>query len=91
MGAGEVLMLMAIMCAVSGVAAAVLITVALDRRGLRTPFPAMGFFLYRNLGRYRTITIEESGHAGPLYRVYVTSMVAALVLALLGLALRAQG
>lgn len=85
MGASEVLLLLALLCAICGAATAILITAALDRRGLTTPFPLIGFFLLRNVARYRQMTIAASGHAGPLSAIFVASMVAALVLALLGL------
>jgi len=77
-----ILLFLAAACAVWAVVSAVLITAALDRRGIRTPFPFIGALLLRNLIRYREITLKETGKVGRLFYSYVVPINAALILAL---------
>lgn len=86
-----ILLILAGLCAVWAVASAVLLTVALDQRGLKTPFPFLGAFLFRNLCRYREITLKESGKVGPLYYSYVIPINLAVLLILAALAVRVFG
>jgi hypothetical protein len=90
MSAGDIFVTLGVICAACGATAAILITASLDRRGLPTPFPLIGFYALRNVARYRKLTAEESGRPGPLFTVYVGSMAAALVLVVLGMILRAR-
>ena len=48
-----VLLTIAVLCAAWATASAILITRALDQRGLTTPLPFIGMFLFRNLARQR--------------------------------------
>jgi hypothetical protein len=69
---------------------AVLIARALEPHGVRTPFPFLGLFIFRNLHRYSEITRRTGGKIGPLFYAYAVPINAALVLlvvaALIGLA-----
>jgi hypothetical protein len=76
------LLVMAVICAACAVVSAVLITRELDRRGVRTPFPFIGVLLFRNLRRYREMTLRESGKVGPLFYSYVLPINMALILGL---------
>ncbi len=84
-----VLLLAALICAVCAVVSAVLLTRALDNRGLTTPLPFYGLFLLRNLERYKELTRIEAGEIGPLFYAYVIPINAAWALALAVLAVGA--
>jgi hypothetical protein len=71
---------------VSAVVAFVLITADLDKRGIKTSFPLMRWYFFRNLGLYREETLKASGKVGPLFYWFVASINAAWILALLSLA-----
>ncbi len=87
MGTPQVFLVPAMACGVCAVVSAVLVTASLDRRGIKTPFPLMGaLLLLRNLGRYKDITLQETGKVGPLFYAYVVPINAALVFAVAALA-----
>lgn len=73
----------AALCVAWALVSAILLTIALDRRGMPTPFPWIGALLFRNLGRYREVTVKETGKVGPLFFSFVIPINAAWVLALL--------
>ncbi len=86
-----VLLAIAVLCAAWAVASALMMTRMLDQRGLNTPPPLIGPFLFRNLGRYREVTRRVTGKVGSLFYSYVIPINAALVLALASLASSACG
>jgi hypothetical protein len=86
-----VLLAVAVACAAWATASAIMITRMLERRGLTTPLPFIGMFLFRNLARYRGITLRETGKVGTVFYSYVIPINAALILALAALALRNWG
>lgn len=88
MSVSGVLLLLAAICVVLAAVSAVLISVFLDQRGIKTPFPFMGLFIFRNLNRYREITRTETGKIGPLFYSYVVPINTALILVLASLSLR---
>lgn len=88
MSLSGMLLLLAVVCVIWAVVSAVLITASLDRRGIKTPFPFMGALIFRNLIRYKEITLKESGKVGPLFYSYVVPVNAALILVLAALAVR---
>lgn len=79
--AGALLFLAAV-CALWAVVSAVRIAAVLDRLGIKTPFPFIVLFIFRNLNRYREITLRETGKVGPLFYSYVIPINAAWILAL---------
>ncbi len=83
-----VLAIIAICAAVWGTVAAVLMAKFLDKRGVKTPFVLFRIYIFRNISRYRKITLEENGRPGELYYHCVYAFNAALVLALAALASR---
>ena len=85
MNLSSFLLTLAVLCAVWAVTSAVLITVELDRRGIRTSFLLFRLLLFRNLSRYREITRNETGKVGPLFYSYVIAINAALLLGLVAL------
>lgn len=86
--ASNLLLALAVACAAAAVVAALRITAALDRMGVRTPPPLLRALVLRNLLRYREITQHETGRVGPLFWAYVVPVNAALVLAVAALLLR---
>ena len=78
----------AVCAAVWGTVASILITTFLDKRGIKTPFWLFRLYVFRNIGRYKTITVKENGRPGELYCHGAYAYLAALVLALAALALR---
>lgn len=82
-----VLLLVAAACGLWAGVSAVLLAGALERHGVRTPFPFWGVLVFRNLHRYSALTRNATGRIGPLFFSYVVAINAALVLvaaALLG-------
>jgi len=75
-----VLLFLAAACGLWSGVSAVLIAHALARHGVRTPFPFLGLFIFRNLRRYSAITRGTTGRMGPLFYSYVVPINAALVL-----------
>jgi hypothetical protein len=86
-----ILLMAAFICAAWAVISAILLTRALDQRGLTTPFPFIGLFLFRNLGRYKETTRSEAAKVGSLYYSYIISINTALVLVVIALAIRFSG
>lgn len=75
-----ILLFVAVVCGLWAGASAVLIARALEPHGVRTPFPFLGLFIFRNLRRYGEITRRTTGRLGPLFYSYVVPINAALVL-----------
>jgi len=67
------------------------IAVALNQRGIKTPYPFMGVLMFRNLHRYRKITVNETGKVGLLFYSFVIPINAAWILAIAALTLRNFG
>lgn len=83
-----VLLIGAVCAAIWGTVAAVKIAAFLDQRGIKTPFVLFRIYVFRNIGRYKTITVEENGRPGELYYYGAYAYLAALVLALAALTVR---
>ena len=88
--AGNTLLAMAIVSALCGVVAAIMIGSELQKRGVKINWILFRVLLVsKYLGQYRDVTRQETGRPGSLYYMYVMSMILALVLAVIGLILRA--
>jgi len=91
MNPSDILLAVAIVSALWGVASAVLIAEALRKRGVEVRWVFLRFLiLSRYLGEYRDITRHETGRTGPLFYSYVLAMNLALVTAIAGVVLRAK-
>ena len=90
MDAFYVLACLALACVIWSVVTIIRITAFLDKRGIKTPVPFWGFYLFRNMGRYKETTIKETGKVGSLYYQYVIPINAALLLALAALFVRSR-
>jgi hypothetical protein len=88
--AGNIFLGIAIVSALWGVASALMIAAALQKRGVKINwFWFRLFLLFRYLDQYRDITRRETGRTGRLFYSYVVAMTVALVTAIVGLVLRA--
>ena len=89
MNVSDILLAVAIVSALWGVASAVLIAEALRKRGVKVNWIFLRFLiLSKYLGQYRDITRQETGRSGPLFYSYVVAMNLALVTAIAGIVLR---
>ena len=91
MAISTALLIVAVVCGIWATLSAVLLTRWLDQHGLTTPFPFIGLFLFRNVGRYRELTRTESGKVGPLFYSYIIPVNAAWILASIALAIWVPG
>ena len=83
-----VLISVAVVCGLWAGVSAVLLAGALERHGVRTPFPVWGVLVFRNLHRYSELTRGTTGRIGPLFYSYVIAINAALVLVVAALLAR---
>ena len=89
MDSTSILLILAAVCVIWAVTSAMLIAAALDRRGIKTPFPFIGVLIFRNLHQYGEITKREKGRVGPLFYSYVIPINLTLILVLVAVATRA--
>lgn len=71
-----------------GIATSIMITSFLSKRGIKINFLLFRLFIFKWVGQYRKITIEETGRPGPLFYRFITSWNLALVFAIVGAILR---
>jgi hypothetical protein len=83
-------LVLAILSALWGVVDAILMAVALDRRGIPVNMLLFRVYFFRYLRQYRDATLGETGRIGPLYYSYITAMCLAFVCAIVGLIVRAR-
>jgi hypothetical protein len=79
---------LALPCAVVGVALMMAMAGALQARGQKINWVWIRLYIFKYIGQYREVTVQETGRPGPLFYPFVVSMNSALVLAIVGLALR---
>jgi uncharacterized oligopeptide transporter (OPT) family protein len=72
---------LALICVACGIAAAMMIASFLSKRGVKINYLFIRLFIFGYVRQYRQVTIEESGKPGPLFYMFVTSWVLALVFA----------
>ncbi len=70
--------------ALAGVFFMVRILIYLKSRGERVNWLLLRLQWFRHMSRYRELTIEAEGETGPLLRLYITSMITALILVITG-------
>lgn len=80
---------LAVICVLNGVISSMVIISYLSNHGVKINYFLLKLFLPKYVGQYRKITIEDTGRAGFWYYSFVISMNSALLLALIGLLLRA--
>ena len=79
-----VFIVLALICVVCGIAAAMMIASFLSNRGVRINYLFIRLFIFGYVGQYRQVTMEETGKPGPLFYMFVTSWVLSLVFAVTG-------
>ncbi len=76
----DILIGLALVCAVWAVTASLLIARDLQKRGVSVSFVWLRVMILKYLHQYSRITQEETGHVGPLFYHYVVPLNVALVL-----------
>lgn len=87
-GLNIVFLVLAILCAVTGVVLMIAMTSAVQARGYKINWVLLRLFVLKYIIEYRNITIKESGRPGPLFYPFVISMNLALLFAVAGLLLK---
>ena len=77
----------AVVYAVMGVVAAMLMLRELRRRGVEVDWPRLRLHFFRYLEEYRELTRRETGETKLLYYLYIVSMLLALACAVVALVL----
>jgi len=90
MTASDIFLTIAIVCAVCGVASAIAMADALQKRGVRVNWILMRMFMPRYAVQYRDVIRAETGRVGPWYYVFLGTINLALVTAVIGLILRTR-
>jgi len=70
-----------------GIATSIMITSFLSKRGVKINYLFIRLFIFRYVGQYRRITIEETGKPGPLFYWFLTAWNVALLFAIIGIVL----
>jgi len=74
---------LAIICVIWAVVAAVMIAVHMNRRGFKVSFLWLRLMILKYLHEYAKVTREETGRVGPLFYHYVVPLNTALVIVVL--------
>jgi hypothetical protein len=83
MTAGSVCLGFAAALVAVNVVTTILIMVELEKRRIKTNILLARLLIFRYLRQYREATLEESGRAGPLYYLWITSIQLAAVFVLI--------
>ena len=89
-GLSDFFLVLALPCALVGVGLMVAIAGALQSRGYKINWVFLRLFILGYIGKYREVTLRESGRPGPLFYPFVIAMNSAQLFTILGLALRAS-
>jgi len=76
-----VFIVLALTCVACGITAAMMITSFLSKRGVKINYVVLRLLIFGYVRQYRQVTMEESGKPGPLFYMFVTSWILALVFA----------
>jgi len=90
MTASSVLLTVAILSALWGVVSSIAITEALQKRGVKVSWLFLKVLIMKHVGQYRDVTRSETGRVGTWYYSFVGAMNLALLMAVIGLFLRAR-
>jgi len=80
--------ILAFISAVWGVVSSIVMTSFLARRGVKINYAFIRVLILKYVHQYRKITMQENGRSGPWFYSFIISMNLALVLAVVGIALR---
>jgi hypothetical protein len=81
---------LALPCAVVGVVLMMAMAGALQARGQKINWVWIRLYILKYIGQYHKVTVQETGRPGPLFYPFVVSMNSALLFAVAGLVLRAM-
>jgi hypothetical protein len=84
----NIFLVLAVICVLYGVISSMMIVSFLSNRGIKINYFLLRLLLPKYVEQYKKIMVETTGRPGTLYFSFVTSMVSALVLAIIGLLLR---
>ena len=87
----DIILVLAILSILWGVFSSIKITIYLSNRGIKINYFLIKILIIKYANQYRKITKEEDGKTGPWFYSIVGSMYLALVLAIIGLVLKAKG
>lgn len=90
MALNEILLYLALLSVVWGVVSAIVITSYLSQRGVKINFLLLRIMIIKYVHQYHELTRNESGRPGPWFYSYILSMNLALILAVIGLILKAR-
>ena len=79
-----VFIVLALICVACGITASIMIASFLSKRGVKINYLLLRLLIFGYVRQYRQVTMEKSGKPGPLFYMFVTSWVLALVLAVTG-------
>ena len=79
---------LAIIAVLWGTISAIKIVIYLSSRGVRINYLFLRVLIIKYVHNYHDMTAKESGRPGPWYYSYVTSMLLALLFAIVGLSLK---
>jgi hypothetical protein len=85
----NVLLAIALASVVWGVVSSLVITNALQKRGIKIRWIFLRILIIKYVSQYREMTRTETGRTGPWYYSFIISMNVALVAVVAGLILRA--
>lgn len=84
----ELLLIFAVASMVANVVFSIMIMAALDRRGIKTSILLSRLYIIKYVSQYRTVTIKETGQAGPLFYLWIISINFAALMALIAFIIR---
>jgi hypothetical protein len=73
-----------VLAILANVAILVMIMAALDRRGQKTNMLLARIYTFKYLSAYKDVTRKENGKPGPLYDLWIFTIILAVVAALAG-------
>ena len=89
MAMSTVLIAIALVSMTWGIVSSIVITSALNNRGVKINWIFLRIMIIKYVGQYRDITRKETGRTGLWFYSFVCAMILALVTAVIGLILRA--
>ena len=87
----DIILVLAILSVFWGVFSSIKILVFLSNRGIKINYIFIKILIIKYAHQYYKITMEENGKPGPWFYSIVGSMNLALILAIIGLVLKAKG
>lgn len=77
------LLILALLCAIWAISAAIMIAADLQKRGMPVSYVWLRVMILKYLHQYAKVTQEETGRVGPLFYHYVVPLNVALALVII--------